>query len=76
MRRFLVSALLAASALAQDAAPPAFEVASVSINRQGPSAEDEMRPMLQALLVDRFHFASHRETRRVEALVLIVPRIS
>jgi uncharacterized protein (TIGR03435 family) len=134
MRKFVVSALLAASALAQNAAPPAFEVASVKINRQfrqedpstwrttlealgdgltirnltmrrvvawayniqwpqvaGPSwidterydilakagkpaTEDEMRPMLQTLLADRFNLRFHRETRQVEVMALVVPK--
>jgi uncharacterized protein (TIGR03435 family) len=129
MQRFVLPALLAASALAQNPAPPAFEVASVKINRQEPfvntalnvngdtltirnrnmrviaawaynlqwsqiagpswidvdrfdiiakspkpSTEDEMRPMLQALLAERFHFASRREVRQVEVLALTVPK--
>ena len=129
MRKFVLPVLLAASSLAQNAPPPAFEVASVKINRQepfvgsalevngdtltirnrnlrviaawaynlqwsqiaGPSwidddrfdiiakaakplNEDQMRPLLQALLAERFHFAAHRETREVEAYVLTVPK--
>ena len=129
MRKFAVSALFAASAFSQTAAPPAFEVASVKINRQdafssptlnvqaatltirnrnlrqiaafaynlqwsqiaGPSwidsdrfdviakaakpvSEEDVRPMLQALLAERFHFAGHRETRNTEVLALTVPK--
>jgi uncharacterized protein (TIGR03435 family) len=39
-----------------------------------PLSEDEIRPMLQALLAERFHFESHRETRQVEVLALTVPK--
>jgi uncharacterized protein (TIGR03435 family) len=39
-----------------------------------PLTEDEMRPMLQSLLAERFHFLSHRETRGVDALALLVPK--
>jgi uncharacterized protein (TIGR03435 family) len=129
MRKFAVSTLLAISAFAQNP-PPAFEVASVKINRQEPSVDrptmsakgdtltihnlnlrviaawaynlqrpqiagpswidsdrfdivakgakplsgDEIRAMLQTLLAERFHFASHRETREVEVLALSVPK--
>ena len=121
--------LFAASVLAQNPAPQAFEIASVKINRQqpfvdrdlsvkgatltmrnlnlkviaawaynlqwsqiaGPSwidsdrfdiiakaakplSEDAMRPMLQSLLADRFHFASHRETKDADVLELTVPK--
>src|ERR1017187_3963227 len=126
MRLTLLSALLALSALAQSPAPPAFDVASVKVNKEfnqsnratwasrihpdpgtltmrnvnmtmiaawayhvqrtqisGPSsldsdrydiiakadhpaAEDELRQMLQALLADRFKFASHRITKQME----------
>ena len=129
MQKFVACLLFAASAFAQSAAPPAFEVASVKINRQdafkdaaldvqaatltirnrnlrqiaafaynlqwsqiaGPSwidsdrfdiiakaakaaSEDDVRPMLQTLLAERFHFAAHRETRTTEVLALTVPR--
>lgn len=33
-----------------------------------------MRKMLQALLAERFHFTSHRDTRQMEALVLSKPK--
>jgi len=39
-----------------------------------PVSEDEMRAMLQMLLAERFHFASHRETRQADALALTVPK--
>ena len=39
-----------------------------------PLSEDEMRPMLQALLAERFHLASHRETRQADVLALTVPK--
>ena len=113
--------LLAACALAQNPGPPAFEVASVKVDRQQPfvdrvlnvegatltirnqtlrviaawafdlqrsqiagppqidsdrfdilarsakpSSEAEMRPMLRTLLAERFHLASHRETRSAD----------
>ena len=129
MRIFVISALFAACAMGQNPAPPAFEIASVKINRQepfvdralsvkgdtltmrnlnlrviaawaynlqwseiaGPAwidadrfdiiakagkalSEEEMRPLLQALLAERFHFASHRETRSAEVLALTVPK--
>jgi uncharacterized protein (TIGR03435 family) len=129
MRNFCVFALLAASALAQNPAPPAFEVASVKINpgepfvgwtlkasgdtltmrnvpfrvivafaynvqwpqvtgvswldtarydivakAAKPATEDEMRPMLQALLKERFHLEVHRETRQAEVMALTVPK--
>ena len=134
MRPIIVSVFLALSALAQNPAPPAFEVASVKINQQfrqedratwlrsmdtspgsltfrnvnltmivawahhlqwpqivGPAGmdsqrydiqaktgrtvtDDEMRLMLQALLADRFKLASHRETRQMEALAMLVPK--
>jgi uncharacterized protein (TIGR03435 family) len=132
--RLIAFLVAASSALAQNSAPPAFEVASVKINPQfrqedrstGPSTiatpggsltmhnvnmrrivawayhvqwpevigpawidsdrydilakvgkaagEEEMRPMLQALLAERFHLAAHRETRQMEALVLLEPK--
>jgi uncharacterized protein (TIGR03435 family) len=37
----------------------------------GPASEDEMRPMLQALLADRFHLTLHRETRTLPVLALV-----
>ena len=129
MRKLALSVVLAASVLAQKPAPPAFEVASVKVNRQqplvnsdlrvsgetltmrnrnlrviaawaynlqwsqidGPSwidsdrfdivakaakplSGDEVRPMLQTLLAERFHFASHRETRQADVLALTVPK--
>jgi len=36
----------------------------------GPATEDEMRPMLQALLTERFQMKSHRETKEIPAYVL------
>lgn len=129
MRAITVFVFLAASALAQKPAPPAFDVASVKMNQQepyvgyaleakgdslkirnvsmrviaawaynlqwsqiaGPSwidsdrfdilakasrpvTDDEMRPMLQTLLADRFKMVSHRETRTVDVLALTVPK--
>jgi len=134
MRPITLSVFLAVSALAQNPAPPAFEVASVKVNQQfrqenratwlrnldtspgrltfrnvnltmaiawayhlqgqqivgpagmdsqrydimavagGPASEGEMRPMLQALLADRFKLALHRETRQLEVLALVVPK--
>ena len=129
MRKLAVGVWFAATVFGQQTATPAFEVASVRINRQEPFVgytleakgetltirnvnfrvitawaynvqwsqiagpawidssrfdivakagkalpEREMRPMLQALLAERFHFASHLETREVEALALTVPK--
>ena len=36
----------------------------------GPATDDEMRPMLQALLVERFQMKVHRETRDLNCYVL------
>ena len=134
MRPITLSVFLAFSALAQNPAPPAFEVASVKINQQfrqedpttwrrtidtspgsltfrnvnltmiaawaydlqwpqilGPAGMDsqrydilaksgrpasdaEMRPMLQALLAERFKLVAHRDTRQLEVLALLVPK--
>jgi uncharacterized protein (TIGR03435 family) len=37
----------------------------------GPASEDEMRPMLQALLAERFHLTFHHETRTLHVLALV-----
>jgi uncharacterized protein (TIGR03435 family) len=37
----------------------------------GPATDDEMRPMLQALLLERFQMKVHRETRQMPAYVLL-----
>ena len=128
MRTTVLFALLAASALAQKPAPPAFEVASVKINPDpsaptaietagnsltirnltmrrllalayniqwpqvdgpawidterydilakaaGPITEDDERPMLRALLAERFKMQLHRETRQVEVMALLLPK--
>jgi uncharacterized protein (TIGR03435 family) len=37
----------------------------------GPATDDEMRPMLQTLLLERFQMKVHRETREMNAYVLI-----
>jgi uncharacterized protein (TIGR03435 family) len=39
-----------------------------------PAKEEEMRQMLQTLLVERFKLAVHRESRRMDAMVLVVPK--
>ena len=39
-----------------------------------PLTEDQMRPLLQTLLAERFHFASHGETRQTDVLALTVPK--
>jgi len=36
--------------------------------------DDELRPMLQALLAERFHMAVHRENRDMEVLALVLPK--
>jgi uncharacterized protein (TIGR03435 family) len=129
MRNLYVFALLAGSALAQNPAPPAFEVASVKLSSPtdeprmaietpgntltmrfvtlrvamawayhtqrpqivGPSwidtehfeilgkaarpiDKDEMRPMLQTLLAERFKLQFHRETRQVQVMAMTVPK--
>jgi uncharacterized protein (TIGR03435 family) len=128
MRNLLVFSLLAASALAQNAAPPAFEVASVKINPDPnapfafetpgnsvtirnasmrkimawaydiqwaqldgpawldterydilaraarPATEAETRAMLRTLLIERFKIQTHRETRQVEVMALLLPK--
>jgi uncharacterized protein (TIGR03435 family) len=35
------------------------------------ASEDEMRPMLQTLLAERFHLAMHRETRTISVFALV-----
>jgi uncharacterized protein (TIGR03435 family) len=37
----------------------------------GPASDEEMRPMLQALLIERFQMKVHRETKEVPAYVLL-----
>jgi uncharacterized protein (TIGR03435 family) len=37
----------------------------------GPATDDQMKPMLQTLLLERFRMAVHRETRAMEAYVLL-----
>jgi uncharacterized protein (TIGR03435 family) len=37
----------------------------------GPATDEEMRPMLQALLLERFQMKVHRETREMPAYVLL-----
>jgi uncharacterized protein (TIGR03435 family) len=39
-----------------------------------PAKDDELRQMLQKLLVERFKFASHRTTRTMEVLALVAPK--
>jgi uncharacterized protein (TIGR03435 family) len=39
-----------------------------------PVPEDEMRPMLAALLAERFRMAMHRETRQMDAMALVEPK--
>jgi len=38
----------------------------------GPAAEDEMRPMLQTLLADRFKLALHRQTKEFQVYALLI----
>ncbi len=38
------------------------------------TGEDEMRPLLQKLLAERFHLAAHRETRQLSAYVLVAAK--
>ena len=37
----------------------------------GPAADDAMRPMLQALIIERFQMKAHRETRDLNVYVLV-----
>jgi uncharacterized protein (TIGR03435 family) len=134
MRPILPALLFAASAFAQDAATPVFDVASVKVNAQyrqedrstwqpalnvseggvtfrnadlirivslaydvqvprivgpdwadsmrydiiaktgAPAATAEVRAMLRALLAERFKLTTHRETRQMEAMVLLLPK--
>jgi uncharacterized protein (TIGR03435 family) len=37
----------------------------------GPATDDQMKPMLQTLLLERFRMKVHRETRQMEAYVLV-----
>ena len=129
-----MSVFLAASALAQNSDPPAFDAASVKIDPQfsfdnratwlntvdttpgsltmrnfnlvmivawayhverqqvsgpawvesqrfdvfaktgRPASENEIRQMLQTLLVERFKLAVHRESRRMDVLALVLPK--
>jgi uncharacterized protein (TIGR03435 family) len=39
-------------------------------NASGPATDEEMRPMIQALLLERFQMKVHRETREMVAYVL------
>ena len=41
---------------------------------KGPATEEEMRPMMQALLAERFKLALHRQTKEMSAYVLIVAK--
>jgi uncharacterized protein (TIGR03435 family) len=41
---------------------------------KGPATEAEMRPMMQALLAERFKLALHRQTKEVSAYVLVVAK--
>jgi uncharacterized protein (TIGR03435 family) len=40
----------------------------------GAAKEDDMRPMLQALLAERFHLTLHRETRTLPVLALVAAK--
>lgn len=40
-------------------------------NAPGPSSEDDLRKMLQALLVDRFKMQAHRETKNLDVYALL-----
>jgi uncharacterized protein (TIGR03435 family) len=41
---------------------------------KGPATEEEMRPMMQALLAERFKLTLHRQTKEVSAYVLVVAK--
>jgi bla regulator protein blaR1 len=41
-------------------------------NAAGPATNDQMRPMLQALLIERFQMKLHRETREMQVYALVL----
>ena len=41
---------------------------------KGPATEEDMRPMMQALLAERFKLALHRQTKEVSAYVLVIAK--
>lgn len=43
----------------------------ISANAPGPASDDKMRPMLQALLAERFGMKSHFETRELSVYALV-----
>jgi uncharacterized protein (TIGR03435 family) len=43
----------------------------IAAKAAGPAPDAEMRPMLQSLLADRFKVAVHRETKEMQAYVLV-----
>jgi uncharacterized protein (TIGR03435 family) len=43
----------------------------VQAKAPGPAKEDEMRPMMQALLAERFHLEAHRETRTMSVYAIV-----
>ncbi|MBZ5575226.1 MAG: TIGR03435 family protein [Acidobacteriia bacterium] len=54
--------------------PPwlADERFDIAAKAAAPVAPDQLRPMLQALLADRFHLAAHRQTKELPAYALVV----
>ena len=46
----------------------------ISARASGPAGKEQLRPMLQSLLLDRFHLALHRETRDVPGYALVVAK--
>jgi uncharacterized protein (TIGR03435 family) len=46
----------------------------ISAKAPGPAKPSELQAMLRCLLAERFKLESHRETRQVEALAMLLPR--
>ena len=43
----------------------------IAANAPGPASDEQMKPMLQALLTERFRIKQHRETRELPVYVLV-----
>jgi uncharacterized protein (TIGR03435 family) len=51
-----------------------FERYDIVAKASGPAAEDQLRLMLQALLADRFKLTLHRETKDLQAYVMVAAK--
>jgi len=51
-----------------------YERFDIVAKAAGPAPENELRPMLQALLAERFKLALHKETKELPAYVLLVAK--